>query len=176
MDENGKKVKFRTKEKRIVTYNPSLARKQTAEIYKMVEKARSCCLSQAKKSEYGESAKYVNFRSLDENGEKLDRKAGTEINQEKIDRDLQCAGFNMIVTSETEMDDLEIYRVYHELWRIEETFSTMKSELDARPVYLQSINRIKGHFLICYLSVLLERLVQFKVFENRFGSGRCTAS
>ncbi len=68
------------------------------------------------------------------------------------------------------MDEVEVYRVYHNLWRIEESFRTLKSELDARPVYLQTIERIKGHFLICYLAVLLERLFQFKVLENRFGS------
>ena len=46
----------------------------------------------------------------------------------------------------------------------------MKSELDARPVYLQKKETITGHFLICYLAVLLTRLLQFKVLENRFCS------
>ena len=56
----------------------------------------------------------------------------------------------MLVTSETEMEEKEIYKVYHQLWRIEESFRILKSELDARPVYLQDGNRIKGHFLVCY--------------------------
>ena len=46
----------------------------------------------------------------------------------------------------------------------------MKSELDARPVYLQKEETITGHFLICYLTVLLTRLLQFKVLENKYCS------
>ena len=46
----------------------------------------------------------------------------------------------------------------------------MKSQLDARPVFLQKENTIKGHFLVCYLAVLLLRLLQFKVFKNKFSS------
>ena len=60
------------------------------------------------------------------------------------------------MTSETKMSEHEIYETYHNLWRIEESFKIMKSDLDARPVFLQKENTIKGHFLICYLSVLLE--------------------
>ena len=76
----------------------------------------------------------------------------------------------MLVTSELKMSDLEIYKAYHNLWRIEESFRVMKSELDARPVYLQKEETITGHFLICYLAVLLTRLLQFKVLENKFCS------
>lgn len=169
-DRNGRKISFRTREKRIVTYNPKLARKQNREIDRMVDKARGCALSFAKKSEYGESAKYVNFNSVDEQGNPNGKKAAVTLNYEKIEKDRACAGYNMLVTSETGVDDMTIYSTYHELWRIEESFRTMKSELDARPVYLQTINRIKGHFLICYLSVLLEHLIQFKVLDNQFGS------
>ena len=169
-DENGRKHKFKVREKRIVTYNPRLARKQKQEIDKMADKARGCVLSRAKKSEYGESAKYVDFNSVDEEGKPNGKKAAVSLNYAKIEQDKDCAGYNMLVTSETGVDDMIIYNTYHELWRIEESFRTMKSELDARPVYLQNINRIKGHFLICYLSVLLERLIQFKVLDNRFGS------
>ena len=51
----------------------------------------------------------------------------------------------------------------------------MKSELDARPVYLQKENSIKGHFLICYITILLIRLFQFKVLKNEFSTSEiCT--
>ena len=46
----------------------------------------------------------------------------------------------------------------------------MKSDLDARPVFLRKEETIKGHFLICYLTVLLERLFQFKVLESKFSA------
>ena len=61
------------------------------------------------------------------------------------------------------MSDSEIYTTYHNLWRIEETFRIMKSNLDARPVFV-----IQGHFLICYLSILLERIMQFNVLKNKY--------
>lgn len=169
-DEHGRKYNVTVTEKRIVTFNPSLARKQRMEINKMTEKAESCCLSRVKKSEYGEAAKFVDFMSAGEDGKATERKALAQVNYEKVEEALKCCGYNMIVTSEIDMDEVEVYRVYHNLWRIEESFRTLKSELDARPVYLQTIERIKGHFLICYLAVLLERLFQFKVLENRFGS------
>ena len=63
-----------------------------------------------------------------------------------------------------------MYDTYHNLWRIEESFKIMKSDLDARPVFLQKEERIKGHFLICYLAVLLERIFQFHVLKKEYSS------
>lgn len=68
------------------------------------------------------------------------------------------------------MSDRDIYSTYHNLWRIEESFKIMKSDLDARPAFCQKEDTIKGHFLICYLTVLLERLFQFKVLENKYAT------
>ena len=82
----------------------------------------------------------------------------------------KLAGYNMLVTSELNMSYQEIYKAYHNLWRIEESFRIMKSELDAKPVYLQKEKTITGHFLICYLAVLLTLLLQFKVLKNEFSS------
>ena len=92
------------------------------------------------------------------------------MNQDAIDKDLRFAGYNLLVTSEIEMKDSDIYDVYHNLWRIEESFKIMKSDLDARPVFLQKEETIKGHFLICYLTVLLERIFQFKILENKYST------
>ena len=64
----------------------------------------------------------------------------------------------------------EIYTAYHNLWRIEESFRIMKSQLDARPVYLQKRDTITGHFLICYLAVLLTRLLQIHILNDNFGA------
>lgn len=60
--------KIKITEKRIITYNPKLAKKQIYEIKKEVEKARLLKASQAKKSEYGDSAKYVIFTATDKKG------------------------------------------------------------------------------------------------------------
>ena len=130
----------------------------------MVERAKSLTLSQAKKNDYGETGKYVNFTDND------GKKAAVSINQAAIDKDLRFAGYNLLVTSEIEMTDQDIYSTYNNLWRIEESFKIMKSDLDARPVFLQKEDSIKGHFLICYLTVLLERIFQFKVLKNKYST------
>lgn len=71
---------------------------------------------------------------------------------------------------EINMSSKDIYNAYHQLWQIEESFRIMKSELDTRPVYLQKENRIKGHFFICYTAVLLSRILQFKILENKYSA------
>lgn len=164
VEHEGKEVTVQLTEKRLVTYNSTLAAKKRYEINRMVEKAKSLTLSQAKRDDYGETGKYMNF--TDGKG----GKAKVSINQETIDKDLQLAGYNLIVTSETRMADSDIYNTYHNLWRIEESFRIMKSDLDARPVFVQKESTIKGHFLICYLTVLLERIFQFKVLKNKYGT------
>lgn len=161
---DGKKKTVRFTEKRLVTYNPKLASKKRYEINKQTEKAKSLCYSQAKRSEYGDLGKYVDFKN--EDGEK----ATATINESAIEKELAFAGYNLLVTSETDMEDTDIYNTYHNLWRIEESFKIMKSDLDARPVFLQKENRIKGHFLICYLSVLLERIFQFEILKGKYST------
>lgn len=168
-DDSGKRHVFYLTEKRVVTYNPSLAKKKTYEINRLVEKAKGLSASLAKKSEYGECSKYVTFKSTSK-GKETDDKVKAVMNQEAIDEDLRLAGFNLLVTSETKMKAVDIYSTYHNLWRIEESFRIMKSDLDARPVFLQKEDTIKGHFLICYLTVLLVRLFQFCELDNEYSS------
>ena len=168
--ETGKEKKFKITEKRIVTYNPKLAKKQIYEINKEVEKARLLKASQAKKSEYGDSAKYVIFATADKKGNETDGKIKVTMNEKLIKKNLELAGYNLLVTSEIAMSDKDVYDAYHNLWRIEESFRIMKSQLDARPVYLQKKDTIVGHFLICYLAVLLTRLLQFKILKNNYCS------
>ena len=72
--------------------------------------------------------------------------------------------------SEIHMAASKVYAAYHNLWRIEESFRVMKSQLDARPVYLQKQETITGHFLICYLAVLLTRILQIHILKNQYGT------
>ena len=169
--EDGRRRPVLLPEKRVVTYSPALARKQAREIGRQVEKARSLRLSAAKRSEYGDSAKYVTFAPVDGEGEvRDDARVVATLNHEAIRRAKALAGYNMIVTSETGMSAREVHDTYHNLWRIEESFRVMKSELDARPVYLQRQDAITGHFLVCYVAVLLTRLLQVKVLGDAFCS------
>ena len=166
-----KKISVKLKEKRLLTYNPSLAKKKLYEIDRMIEKARSLVLSKAKKSEFGESSKFVDFVVANKKtGEIKDDAICLSINEDKIKKEKELAGYNLIVTSEINIPDKELYTTYHNLWRIEESFKVMKSDLDARPVYVQKEETIKGHFLICFLTVMLERILQFKTYDNKYST------
>ncbi len=170
-DENNKEIKFKVKEKRVVSFNPTLARKQKAQIQKQIDKAKSLTsIKQNMKEEYGDSIKYVNFVSCDKNGEVV--KSYPTLNEDKINEDLAYAGYNLIVSSEVNKSAKEIYDAYHGLWRIEESFRIMKTYLEARPVYLQKAESIYGHFTICYLALTLLRLLELKVFKDDLPVGQ----
>lgn len=160
---------FSVTEKRIVSYNPALAKKQKNEIRKMADKASNYATYKVMtREELGDSTKYVKIISKDKNGKKI--KPVVEIDKEKINEDLKYAGYNLMVTSELDMEPLQVYQTYHCLWKIEESFRITKSYLDARPVYVQKKETIYGHFLICYLSLFLLRVLEIKIFKNQINS------
>ena len=164
-----KKIEFTVREKRVVSYNPSLAKKQQAEIKKMVDNAaKYTSYKQLSKDEYGECSKYITVISKDKEGRKI--APIMEIDEAKVKEDMAFAGYNLMVTSELEMSPEKVYETYHNLWKIEESFRITKSYLDARPVYVQKKETIYGHFLICYLSLFLLRVLEIKCFKNTVNS------
>ena len=169
--ETGKKITttFTVREKRIVSYTPALAVKQKAQIMKQVEKASNyTTYKKLARQDLGDATKYLNIVAIDKDGKKITPKS--TLNQAKIDEDLRYAGYNLIVTSELKMEPNEIYKTYHNLWKIEESFRITKSYLDARPVYVQKKETIYGHFLICYLSLFLLRVLEIKCFKNKINT------
>ena len=160
---------FSVTEKRIVSYNPTLAKKQTSEILKMADNASNyMTYKKVTRDELGDSAKYIKITNKDKNGKKIT--PVIEIDQEKLNEDLKYAGYNLMVTSELDMDPLQVYQTYHNLWKIEESFRITKSYLDARPVYVRKKETIYGHFLICYLSLFLLRVLEIKIFKKEINS------
>lgn len=166
-DDDNSEVIFKTKEKRVVTYNPQLARKQKREIDKEVEKARNLSLKSFARDEIGDKAKYININAKDGSKTKFE----ITINEEKVNEAKEYAGYNLIVTSETGMSAKQIYEAYHGLWRIEESFRVLKTYLEARPVFLRTKESIYGHFLICYLALTVLRLLELKTFEDKIPIG-----
>lgn len=73
------------------------------------------------------------------------------------------AGFYALVTSHKHTDAMQIYRDLRRLWHIEECFRVMKTNLDTRPVYVWTPKRIRGHFLVCYLALVMERLAYYRI-------------
>ncbi len=171
LNEEGVETKFRVKEKRVVTFNPSLAKKQIAEITKEIEKAKShISIKSLARQELGDIVKYINFSTTLKNGEKVN--IATSLNEKKIQEDISLAGYNLLVTSELDMDERKIYDTYHGLWKIEESFKILKSYLEARPVFLQKKESIYGHFTICYLTLTILRLLELKVFKGKLSTSQ----
>ena len=170
LDKSDKKeTKFNVKEKRIVTFNPSLRAKRLIEIDKEVEKiSKNMGIKGIKRQELGDAVKYANIRASDKNGEIAD--IIVSLNTEKIENDKKYAGFNLLVTSETKMKGQDIYDMYHGLWKIEESFKILKTYLEAKPVYLQKKESIYGHFLICYYALTFLRLLELKEFDSEIST------
>ena len=163
---NGTKYSKNFRQKRIIYWSKKLEDKHKIEINVLIEKAKKLALSQAKKSEYGECSRYINFAKIDDDGEITVENVKKIIDQEKIEKDLKYCGYNMLITSETTVPAKEIYNVYHRLWRIEESFRILKTDLCARPAYLQGKYKIYGHFLMCYLALVFIRYVELIVLKD----------
>lgn len=118
-----------------MSFNPKLAQKQIFEINKEVKKAKLLKASQAKKSEYGDCAKYVTFSSTDKDGNDTDGKVKVTLNQKLIDKSIELAGYNILITSEISMSQEAVYNAYHNLWRIEESFRIMKNSCSSESVF-----------------------------------------
>ena len=63
-------------------------------------------------------------------------------------------------------DPADIAKINHDRWEIEESFRIMKSEFEARPVYLQRDDRIMAHFLTCFISLLIYRILEKQLEEK----------
>jgi len=88
------------------------------------------------------------------------------LNEEKIQEDALWDGYYAIETSRESMKPEEILGAYHQLWKIEDCFRMMKSHLEVRPVFHWKPKRIEGHFVICFLSFVLERTLEYILKQN----------
>lgn len=84
-------------------------------------------------------------------------------------------GYYAIVTSEWKKSDEEIVEIYRGLWRIEEAFKVTKSDLEARPVYLSRKDHIQAHFLICFVALVIARLLALRL-GNKYSIPRIIES
>jgi transposase len=91
---------------------------------------------------------------------------------EKAQHDAMFDGYFCIITSEMDYGEREIRKAYGGLWKIEESFKVMKSDLYARPVFVWNQNHIRAHFLICFISLLIIRVIQHRMGENALSAER----
>lgn len=162
---NGKKLKKVVHEKQVVFYSEKYAVRARAERAAAIAKAQDLIAnpgSYTRNTSYG-AAKYIkNINFNEETGEILSSTQLLKLNIEKLREEEALDGYYVIVTSEYEESDDKIIDIYRGLWRIEESFRITKSDLEARPVFVSTKEHIEAHFLICFVSLVIARILEMK--------------
>ena len=166
-DKNDKPVKVEIDEKHIVFYSEKYAKRTKALRDKTVEKAMHLITSKSRytKAENYGAMKYIKGMKLDTTtGElKVSKNVIPVLNTELIEEEEKYDGYYSIVTSELDMPDEEVIKKYIGLWKIEESFKITKTQLKSRPIYLKTQDHIEAHFLSCFLSLLILRVLETKI-------------
>lgn len=150
----------------IVTYSPKYKNYQRMIRMRQIERAEKMISSG--KARRGKSqndpARFIQKTSVTEDGE-IAGKTVYALDAERIQQEEMYDGFYAVITN-LEDDPAEIIKINRRRWEIEENFRIMKTEFEARPVYVQRDDRIKAHFLTCYISLLVYRLLEKKLGEE----------
>ncbi len=166
----GGRTKVRIDEKQVVFYSPYYAHKAKAEREVAVSKARDLVKNPSRYNRaiaYG-AAKYIKNLAFDpKTGEVMSSKQKPIFNEAKLREEEKFDGYYAIVTSEWQKTDKEIIDIYRGLWRIEEAFNVTKSDLETRPVFVSRTDHIQAHFLICYVALIIARLLALNL-ENKY--------
>ena len=88
------------------------------------------------------------------------------LDMDKVEQYKKSMGYYQIVTSELELDALEVIDKYHGLSRIEEQFRIMKSSLGTRPMFVSTPEHIKAHLLICMIALIMTRIIQNRIADS----------
>ena len=150
----------------IVTYSPKYKNYQRKIRARQIERAEK--MIESGKNRRGKNpndpARFIRKTSVTGDGE-IAEKAIYELDPKRIREEEMYDGFYAVITN-LEDDPAEVIKINRRRWEIEENFRIMKSEFEARPVYVQRDDRIKAHFLTCYISLLVYRLLEKKLDEE----------
>lgn len=148
----------------IITYSPKFALYQKTIRKKQVERAQKMLDSGSiKKNRKNptDPSRFIESMASTEAGEV----AHIEhyLDENKIADEAKYDGLYAICTDLLDDNVSDILKVSEGRWQIEECFRIMKTDFSARPIYLQDENRIKAHFLICFLSLMIYRFLEKKL-------------
>ncbi|NSW92008.1 MAG: IS1634 family transposase [Firmicutes bacterium] len=178
VEEDGKKIKVKIDEKQVIFYSKDYDRRAKAERQPALDKAKELIRDPAKlnrATSHG-AAKYVKNLYFDkETGEIITPKGALAFDEAKVKEEELLDGYYAIVTSEFKKTDDEIIDIYRGLWKIEESFKITKSDFEARPVYLSGEDRIQAHFLICFIALVIARILQHRL-NNKYSASRILES
>lgn len=108
--------------------------------------------------------KYLTLTHVNEETGVIEKiKPHLEFDQKKYAQDQELDGYYVIISSEVELSNDAIIEKYRGLWKIEESFKVLKSDLEGRPVFVKRNDRVEGHFLICYMALLLSRILELRL-------------
>ena len=156
------------KERLIVTYSPKYALYQKKIRENQIERAMKMIkngkLKKARKNP-NDPARFIEKITTNENGEVIEEHYVMDV--QKIKNEEMYDGFYAITTNLEDDDIKTIIAVSERRWQIEECFRIMKTDFKARPVYVQKEDSIEAHFLTCFISLIIYRLLADKL-ENRY--------
>lgn len=158
-------LKMTIYQKQMAYYSQKYAEKQKRERELVLKKARDLIANPGKytrATSIGAAGYINNIKFVKETGEIPDG-VKLSLKLERIAEEEKYDGYYSIVTSEKELSDQEIRDIYRGLWEIEESFKIIKSEFRARPIYLRTENHINAHFLICFVALLILRVLEYKL-------------
>ena len=110
-------------------------------------------------------AGFISSLAVTDDGEKAN--VHNFLNTDKIDEETKYDGMYAVSTDLLDDNVSEILSISEKRWQIEECFRIMKTEFEARPVYLQRVDRITAHFLTCFLALLIYRYLE-KALEHKY--------
>lgn len=169
-DGNGKRhLVDSTYQKQVVYWSSKYAAKQKKERDLVIAKAKDLIANPRKynrATSIGAAGYINNIKFVKDTGEILDGLT-LSLNLDKITEEEKYDGYYSIVTSELKLSDSEIIKIYRGLWEIEESFRIIKSEFNARPVFASTEEHIDAHFLICFVSLLIFRILEYKL-QSKF--------
>lgn len=148
----------------IVTYSLKYKLYQEKIRNRQIERARKLLANPSSVDKHlaNDVKRLVKKTSVTNDGEIAEKKV-YELNEALIKEEAKYDGFYAVCTN-LDDDPWDIAKINHNRWEIEESFRIMKSEFDARPVYLHRDDRIKAHFLTCFIALLM-----YRILENQLG-------
>lgn len=162
--DNQRKVNYQIYQKQMVYYSKKYADRQKHERDLAVKKAEDLIKNPGKFTQatsYG-CTKYINNIRFNEKTGEIPNGLELSLKLDKIKEEEKFDGYYSIVTSEKNLTDKEIRDIYKGLWKIEESFKITKSGLETRPIYVWTKEHIEAHFLTCFISLVILRLIEHK--------------
>ena len=151
----------------IVTYSPKYKAYQRKIRTRQIERAEKIINAPGRKRKgknQNDPMRFIKKTSVTPDGE-IAEKQVYSIDEGQIQKEEMYDGFYAVITN-LEGDVSEIIRINKQRWEIEENFRIMKTEFEARPIYVRREDRIKAHFMTCYISLLIYRLLEKKLGDD----------